>query len=58
MSGRPPTKYPAEVVRDIRAWWAKYAAIPKPRDMRRKHGISDAALRQIAVGVYRKDVRQ
>lgn len=54
MSRRP--SIPADVVREIRAWWRRYTAIPKPRDMRARFGISDSALRQIAVGNYRKDV--
>jgi hypothetical protein len=52
---RPPS-IPVEVVREIRTWWRRYTAMPKPRDMRAKHGISDSALRQIAAGMYRKDV--
>lgn len=41
--GRPP-KLTAEAVREIRAWLETWRAVPRPREVARKHGIAQNRL--------------
>ena len=52
-----PQRLSQEAVRDIRNAWQRWAAVERPAQIARRHGVHVSTLRQIVSGYIYKDAR-
>lgn len=52
-----PRRLDEAAVREIREWYARWAAVERPKQMAIRHGVHRSALLQIALGDIYKDAQ-